>query len=232
MDQGYDLQHYEKWQHIAGIDEVGVTAIAGPIVAACVVMPKLPTPLPSILAQVNDCKKVSDSALNKLSLAILSFVSAYGIGTTSVSEINLLGTVNSVDLAMRRAYKNCLLRYPRVPIRHCLIDGERELNFDCPYTLVPKGDTKSFAIAAASIVAKDKRDRLMKIIGQQWSAYDLHSNKGYASEAHLHGLDLEGLVPELHRTCLSPIRPRKWDKETLTARRKLWLEKTMAKMLG
>ena len=223
MNSDFDMPFYKRYGAIAGIDESGVTAIAGPIVSACVAIFQSQTPL---LQDVDDCKKITDKKLPGLA-ALIKLYCPYGIGVSSPLEIDILGVAKATELSMMRALESCAERFPDNPIRHYLIDGKQPIRENYAQTAIPGGDTKSLCIGAASIIAKDRRDTLMTLLGEQRPEYNFAKNKGYASEEHLQGLDHRGLWVSVHRICTAPIKAKKSDSRDLIARRATWIANTL-----
>jgi ribonuclease HII len=172
---------------IAGVDEVGRGALFGPVVAAAVMLsPVAANQL--VKAGVKDSKQLRTSEREILYEIIKSQAIAFQIGMASVREIDRINILQASLLAMRRAIQ-------RLPIQPelCLVDGNRPIpNFFIPQRTIIKGDRTEPAIAAASILAKVWRDRLMVRLDQRYPGYHLASNKGYGSRAHLQGLQALG----------------------------------------
>ena len=188
------------WQQgllqVAGVDEVGLGCLAGPIVAAAVVIPREV----QTISLVRDSKALSakqrERAFEELSRQGLPI----GIGMASVSEIEQVNVLQASYLAMRRAIS-------RVgPIDHALIDGRPiKVEFGVPMTTLIKGDARSYAIACASIVAKVRRDRLMVNLAKRYPGYGWECNMGYGTPQHLRGIQSIGITP-WHRTTYAPVR--------------------------
>jgi ribonuclease HII len=180
---------------IAGVDEVGRGPLAGPVVAAAVILNR-----ESIPEGLNDSKKLSIK--RREFLAPLLWQSAeVAIGEASVAEIDEMNILQASLLAMRRAVAKL-----SVQPDHLLIDGNklpREL--PCPATCVVGGDGKSPSIAAASIVAKIWRDNVMKEAATQWPGYGWETNAGYPTKCHKSALRNLGITP-FHRRSFKPVR--------------------------
>ena len=179
---------------IAGVDEVGRGPLAGPVMAAAVVLD--PTRLPEGL---NDSKKLSAKRRAGL-LALIEEAAQIGIGEASVAEIDRHNILRASHMAMIRAIANL----PERP-DHVLIDGNmipRGLNI--PATPVVKGDTRSISIAAASIVAKIRRDYVMQALAQHWPGYGWETNAGYPTKCHKSALENLGVTPH-HRRSFKPV---------------------------
>jgi ribonuclease HII len=192
---------------IAGVDEVGRGPLAGPVAAAAVVLP----PDFSVLG-VDDSKKLSEKRREALDERIRAEALAYGlafIDNRAIDEINIL---EATKLAMRGAVEEAarmLAGSDTAPglrgtstapavIEHVLVDALHIPGLDPPQTALIKGDARSVSIAAASIVAKVARDRLMRAYHKLYPAYAFDKNKGYGTKAHIAGIAAEGLCP-LHR---------------------------------
>lgn len=183
---------------IAGVDEVGRGALFGPVVAAAVIVP--PTGSKSLInAGVKDSKQLRRPTREILYEIIKTHALDCRIGIASAQEIDRLNILQASLLAMRRA----IARLSITPDL-CLIDGNRPIpNFTIEQRTLVKGDQTELAIAAASIIAKVWRDRLIIRLDQRYPGYGLASNKGYGSRAHLQGLQTLG--PSLqHRRSFSP----------------------------
>ena len=180
---------------VAGVDEVGRGPLAGPVVAAAVVLN-----LESLPEGLNDSKKLT--AKRRRFLAPLIRQSAeVGLGIASVEEIDALNILQASLLAMRRAVADL----PQPP-DHLLVDGnKRPEGLPCPATCVVGGDGKSPSIAAASIVAKIWRDDVMKKAATQWPGYGWETNAGYPTKCHKNALRDLGITP-LHRRSFKPVR--------------------------
>lgn len=184
---------------IAGVDEVGRGPWAGPVVAAAVILrPDAPE---WVLASLNDSKKVPVRKRETLAEALRE-CAWIGVGSASVREIDRINILAASHLAMRRA----VARLPVDPSA-CLVDGNRLPGLACPAEAVVKGDARSLSIAAASIVAKVLRDRLMARLGIRYPAYFWQNNAGYGTKAHQEGLAAAGVTAH-HRRSFAPIRIR------------------------
>lgn len=179
---------------ICGVDEVGRGPLAGPVIAAAVILnPVL------ILHDLNDSKKLSAKKREHLNTQILA-CSEYAYGEASLEEIDELNILHASMLAMQRAVANL----PR-KVDHILVDGNRLPDFEAPATAVIKGDQKSVSIAAASIIAKIKRDFLMKKLAKIHPEYGWERNSGYGTREHMEALNLVG-PSRFHRKSFAPIR--------------------------
>jgi len=159
----------------AGCDEAGRGCLAGPVVAAAVILPKGYSN-----KQLNDSKKISEKIRNQLRLDIEKKATAIGIGIVDEKKIDQINILQASILAMHIAIKNL----NTVP-KHLIIDGNRfnsypNISHDC----IVKGDSKFMNIAAASIIAKTKRDDIMKGLAEKYPEFNWHQNKGYPTKKH------------------------------------------------
>ena len=181
---------------IAGVDEVGRGPLAGPVVAACVVLPE-----DFDVLGVDDSKKLSEKKREQLYDAILSEALAYGIGmqdNASIDEINILeATKEAMRCAILEA-ERALRAKTGCGIDHILIDALTLREIAIPQTGIIKGDSASLSIAAASILAKVTRDRMMVEYDSIDPGYACAKNKGYGTKAHYEGLQAQGMTP-IHR---------------------------------
>lgn len=179
---------------IAGIDEVGRGPLAGPVYAACVVLPadfRVPG--------VDDSKKVTEKQRDMLSQKICECAIAYGIGVATAKEIDEINILNATKLAMHRAIKEVQNKLPDgEKIEMLLVDAVDLEAEGIPQKPIIKGDATCYSIAAASIVAKVARDSFMKEIEGEYPGYGFASNKGYGTAAHYDGLRALGISP-IHR---------------------------------
>lgn len=187
---------------IAGVDEVGRGALFGIVVAAAVILPKT-LPIECRNWGVKDSKKLSAHHRERLVPQIQQVAIAYNIGIASVAEIDELNILQATLIAMRRAITG-LSVLPQL----CLVDGNQQVpDLDFPQQTLIKGEDKSVAIAAASILAKVWRDRIITELATIYPLYHLDRNKGYGTAAHLRAIDLYGITPE-HRQSFSPCNSR------------------------
>ena len=186
---------------VAGVDEAGRGPLAGPVVAAAVVLD-----LANVPKGLNDSKKVTEKqreALFELILASARVVSIASVCAETIDHINIL---EATMLAMRNAICGLALSPDEV-----LIDGNRTPNqLPCPATTLVKGDQRSVSIAAASIIAKVTRDRMMVNAGLVHPVYRFASHKGYGSAVkHTDAIEVHGGVPRLHRFSFAPLKSKK-----------------------
>lgn len=182
---------------VAGVDEVGRGPLAGPVVAAAVILP----PQWSVQG-VNDSKRLDHRRRRTLSAAIKREALAWAVAAASPQEIDRINIHRASLLAMRRAV-NALAPSPD----YLLVDGRFVLDMDLPQEAVVGGDGSCTAVAAASILAKVERDAVMQAMHWIWPQYNFASNKGYGTEEHRRALVECGPCP-LHRRSYAPVAQR------------------------
>ena len=179
---------------VCGIDEVGRGPLAGPVVAGAVILPRrLPVTLKKYL---NDSKKVPPVRRAELFDIILDCAEV-GIGRAEVAEIDSINILQATFLAMSRALAT-------IRADHALVDGNQKPPLPCAVTCIVEGDSKSFSIAAASIVAKVSRDREMERLALDHPGYGWETNAGYGTAQHLAALRSLGVTPH-HRRSFAPV---------------------------
>lgn len=184
---------------IAGIDEAGRGPLAGPVVVACVVMPR-----DSMIEGVNDSKKVSEKKREKLYEEIIKEAIGYGVGIIYQEEIDRINILNATKEGLTTAIKEMekdlkekKRNFDKPEI--ILVDALTKIDTDhIPYKSIIKGDAKSYSIAAASIIAKVTRDRIMRQWAEVYPMYGFEKHKGYGTSAHISAIKEYGLCP-LHR---------------------------------
>ena len=191
----YEKELYAQGiQLIAGVDEVGRGPLAGPVVAAAVILPKA-CKIPGL----NDSKKIPKSKHKEIYEAVLQNAIAIGIGVKDNHVIDQVNIYEATKLAMMEAIGQ-LEPQPQ----HLLIDAMR-LDLPIPQTSIIKGDANSLSIAAASIVAKVTRDQMMEEFDCEYPGYDFTQNAGYGTANHLAGLHKLGVTP-IHRRSFEPVK--------------------------
>lgn len=183
---------------VAGVDEVGRGALAGPIVAAAVVFKKYENII-KYLGEIDDSKKITPTKRLALDEVIKQRAADYAIGSVGPEEIDHFGIGAANVMAFHRALKG---------LKKCdfvLIDGRSFRGFDYKYACLPKGESKSISIAAASIIAKVYRDAVMQEIHDEIFRYDFASNKGYGSSKHLKALEKFGSCKHHRKSFLSKL---------------------------
>ena len=187
---------------ICGIDEAGRGPLAGPVVASCVLMNKN-----FIFQEINDSKKISKR--NRLKIyEFLMNNCQYGIGVVDEKTIDKINILQATKLAMLRAFENFLLKY-NLPIEIIIVDGNA-MPFNLCHNLtkilpIIKGDQKSLTIAAASIIAKEYRDKIMQDYHQIYPSYGFDKHSGYGTKFHLEAIQKYGIC-DIHRHSFAPIK--------------------------
>ncbi len=173
----------------AGCDEVGRGCLAGPVIAAAVILPDQVN-----LPHLNDSKKLTEKKRNELRSQIMDQATAWAIGSCSPEEIDEMNILNASFEAMHRALKQ-LKSQPEF----LFVDGNRFTPYeDVPFECVVKGDGKMLSIAAASVLAKTERDAIMKGAHEKWPYYRWDKNVGYPTAEHRNGIKEHGVSP-IHR---------------------------------
>ena len=185
----YEQEHYNRGiSLLAGMDEVGRGPLAGPVIACALILPRSST-----ISGVDDSKKISEKKREALYDLIVAEAVAVGIGNVPhdvIDEINILR-------ATHRAMAQALASLDPQP-QHVLVDGYPAEGLCVPQTAIIGGDAKSYLIAAASIVAKVVRDRIMRRYHEIYPEYDFASNKGYGTKKHIAAIESYGISP-IHR---------------------------------
>lgn len=182
---------------VAGIDEAGRGPWAGPVVAAAVILN--PSRMPAeLIAGLDDSKKLRKPVRDLLFDQICT-AGAPGVGLASVEEIDELNILQATMLAMRRAFENL----PETP-QYAIVDGNRDPGLRVPTRCLVGGDASSLSIAAASIIAKVTRDRIMTDLARECPGYGWEKNTGYGTPQHQQGLAENGVTPH-HRKSFAPI---------------------------
>ena len=190
----YETELYNKGiTLIAGIDEVGRGPLCGPVVACACIMP-----VNYQLEGLNDSKKISEKKREKLYDILVKDAIAYGIGEVSPKRIDEINILEASKEAMRIAVNNL-----NIKPEHLLIDAV-SINTSIPESPIIKGDAKSMNIAAASIIAKVTRDRMMIELDKEYPEYGYKKHKGYPTKAHIEAVKKYG-VKDFYRFTFSPI---------------------------
>jgi ribonuclease HII len=188
MDTFEKLAHLEGYKQIAGIDEAGRGPLAGPVVAAAVIFP------PDYRnAEIKDSKKLSARQREELYDIIVSEAIAVGVGVADAEIIDRVNILQATFLAMREAVLEL-----STPPDFLLIDGLHCISMQIPQKPLVKGDNRSVSIAAASIIAKVSRDRIMEMYHRQFPQYNFLQNKGYGTKEHCTALKQFGIC-KIHR---------------------------------
>lgn len=200
--------YLEGYQVIAGIDEAGRGPLAGPVVAAACILPR-----GLLIEGVNDSKKLTEKVRERLFHRLTSDPSInYGVGIIGPEEIDRINIYQATIQAMWQAVDQL-----SVSPDYLLIDGMGLTHASIPCLKIIKGDQLSLSIAAASIIAKETRDRLMRRYHEQWPVYGFDQHKGYGTERHLEALDRHGPCP-IHRYTFEPVKGLISDLQEKTSR--------------
>ena len=193
----FENELYQKGiNYIGGVDEVGRGPLIGPVVASCVVLPK-----DFILEGLTDSKKLSEKKRNNFYDYIIDNCVAYGIGIVSPEEIDKINIYEASRKAMIIAINKVR---EQINLEHVLIDA-MPIDIDVPTTSIIKGDAKSISIAAASVVAKVTRDKMMYELDEKYRMYGFASHKGYPTKRHIEAIHKYGLI-EGYRKTYGPVK--------------------------
>jgi ribonuclease HII len=179
---------------VCGVDEAGRGPLAGPVIAAAVVLDPLHIP-----KGLNDSKQLNEAKREALFDAIMASASV-GIGVVEAGVIDRINVLQATLLAMRQA----VMQLSHAPLL-ALVDGNRKPPLPCDVETIIKGDAKCSSIAAASIIAKVTRDRMMLVLDAQYPLYGFSNHKGYGTEEHMAAIAAHGPCP-LHRRSFSPFK--------------------------
>ena len=183
-----DSLYQRGYKLVCGVDEAGRGPLCGPVVAAAVILNK-----DEMIEGVNDSKKLSEKKRENLYDIITKKAIAVGVGISDVDIIEDINILNATKLAMKQAINNLKINPDFV-----LIDGNQMIDIDIDAQTVVSGDAKSESIAAASIIAKVTRDRLLKDYDKKYPEYGFAKHKGYGTKAHIEAIKKYGLTP-IHR---------------------------------
>ena len=196
-----DNMEYEKElynngiSYIAGVDEVGRGPLVGPVVSACVVLPKN-----YVLEGLTDSKKLTEKKRDKFYDIIMKDALGVGIGIVDNKKIDEINIYEASKLAMYEAIKNTNCK-----IEHVLVDAMK-LELEVGTTPIIKGDLKSQTIAAASVIAKVTRDRMMYDLDIKYPEYGFKNHKGYPTKKHLEALQKYGIIDQIYRESYKPVK--------------------------
>lgn len=191
-----DLYKYEKelWDkginYIGGVDEVGRGPLIGPVVTACVILPK-----DFVLEGLNDSKKLSEKKREEYYDYIMEHALSVSVGMMDEVVIDEVNIYEATKLAMYEAINNS-----KIKPEHVLIDAMKLENLKMDFTSIIKGDSKSISIAAASVIAKVTRDRMMIELDQKYPMYGFKSHKGYPTKKHVEAIEKYGLIDGYRKT--------------------------------
>ena len=189
LKQIEEEMHNKGINYICGIDEAGRGPLAGPVVVAAAIMPR-----DSMIEGVNDSKKVSEKKREALYELITNEAIAWGVGIIDQKEIDRINILNATKEGLTTAVKSLQVKPDRI-----IVDALNGIDtLGIPYTSIIKGDAKCYSIAAASIIAKVTRDRIMRQWDEIYPMYGFEKHKGYGTAAHIAAIKEYGLCP-LHR---------------------------------
>lgn len=191
----YENELYDKGiKYIAGVDEVGRGPLVGPVVTACVILPK-----DFILEGLTDSKKLTEKKRNLFYDYIMNNAISVSVGIKSEKVIDEVNIYEATKLAMYEAVEKS-----SVKPEHVLIDAMKLEKLEMPSTSIIKGDAKSISIAAASVIAKVTRDRMLDELDLKYPMYGFKSNKGYPTKKHIEAINEYGIIDE-HRRTFGPV---------------------------
>ena len=200
MDYTFEHQAQEQgFNVVCGVDEAGRGPLAGPVCAAAVILPD-----GLVIDGLDDSKKLTEKKRDMLYDVICEEAIAYGIAFASVEEIEEMNILQATFLAMKRAVESLSVK-PDI----ALVDGNQKPSLDIQARTLVKGDAKSPSIAAASILAKVTRDRLMTEIAEQYPQYEFPKHKGYGTKLHYEKIMEHGISPVHRRSFLKKITGEK-----------------------
>jgi len=187
----YEKELYSKgYEYICGIDEAGRGPLCGPVVAAAVILKK-----GDKIEGVNDSKKLSEKKREQLFETIKERAIAYSVGIVDEKTIDEINILEATRLAMKKAVEGLTIK-----AEYALVDAEKKVPIDVPYTPIIKGDALSESIAAASIIAKVTRDRMIVELDSKYPEYNFAKNKGYGTKQHTDAIKEYGLCPAHRRS--------------------------------
>lgn len=185
----YEKELYEKgYEYICGIDEAGRGPLCGPVVAAAVILKK-----GDKIEGVNDSKKLSEKKREALFEVIKERAVAYSVGIVDEKTIDEINILEATRIAMKKAVEGLSTK-----AEYALVDAEKKVPIDIPYTPIVKGDALSESIAAASIIAKVTRDHIVVALDKKYPEYNFAKNKGYGTREHTDAIKKHGIC-EVHR---------------------------------
>lgn len=200
MPKNKNLYFYEDYlislgyNNICGVDEAGRGPLAGPVVAAAVIIPKN-----KIIAEIDDSKKLTAAKRERLFISISELALSIGVGIVDEEIIDDINILNATYLAMQKALSDLAFSPDYI-----LVDALKIPEIDIPQRSIIHGDRLSHCIACASIIAKVTRDRLMQEYHQEFSLYGFDKHKGYGTKSHIQAIKTYGIC-KLHRRSFAPI---------------------------
>ena len=193
----YENYYYnEGYNYIGGTDEAGRGPLVGPVVCACVVFPK-----DYENDEINDSKKLTEKKREKLYDIIMKDALSVGVSIISPKVIDEINILEASRLGMKKAYEEA---NKKIKIDVLLTDA-MDIDLSIPVIKIIKGDAKSISIAAASIIAKVTRDRILDELDVKYPMYGYKNHKGYPTKAHLEAIEKYGIIPE-HRRSYGPVK--------------------------
>ena len=202
-DLNFELALWQQgFKLVAGIDEAGRGALAGPVAVGAVILPANLPDLAIQLPGIRDSKQLKPKDRELAAIVIKGIAVSWAVGLAEAAEIDQLGIARATRLAAMRAVKQLAC----VP-QHLLIDYIKLNESDLPQTSLVKGDQRSLSIACASILAKTTRDELMIRLGEQYPNYGFARHKGYGTVTHLAAIQACGACP-IHRMSFAPFSPK------------------------
>ena len=191
----YENELYDKGiEYIAGVDEVGRGPLIGPVVTACVILPK-----GFILDGLTDSKKLTEKKRDLYYDYIMENALSVSVGIMDNDVIDEVNIYEATKLAMYQAINNS-----KITPEHVLIDAMKLEKLEMDSTSIIKGDSKSISIAAASVIAKVTRDRMMYELDEKYPVYGFKKHKGYPTKAHVEAIEKYGILPS-HRKTFNPV---------------------------
>jgi len=191
----YENELYDKGiNYIAGVDEVGRGPLIGPVVTACVILPKN-----FECSGLTDSKKLTEKKREEYFDYIMDHALSVSVGIMSEKVIDEVNIYEATKLAMYQAINNS-----KIKPEHVLIDAMKLENLDMPSTSIIKGDAKSISIAAASVIAKVTRDRMMLELDKEYPMYGFKKHKGYPTKKHIEAIEKYGIL-DSHRKTFKPV---------------------------
>ena len=191
----YENELYDKGiEYIAGVDEVGRGPLIGPVVTACVILPK-----GFILDGLTDSKKLTEKKRDLYLDYIMENALSVSVGIMDNEVIDEVNIYEATKLAMYQAINNS-----KITPEHVLIDAMKLEKLEMDSTSIIKGDSKSISIAAASVIAKVTRDRMMYELDEKYPVYGFKKHKGYPTKAHVSAIEKYGILPS-HRKTFNPV---------------------------
>ena len=192
----YEKKSYSNgYSLVAGVDEAGRGPLAGPVFAACVILPK-----DCIIDGINDSKKLSEKKRELLFDEICQKAISYSIASVDEKKIDEVNILNATHIAMNKAVEGM-----KIPPDYVLIDGNSIKNMKTPHETIVKGDQKSISIAAASILAKVSRDRYILKLSEKYPQYGFEKHKGYGTKLHTDAILKYGPSPIHRKTFLKKL---------------------------